>query len=292
VMVPEVAFRGKDDLESMVVAERGGVPISLRDLATVHRAVGPVEIVREDQAKQVVIRADSRGVSVGQATARAAAAMATLSAPGGVEVAFGGQARMITENRRSLGTILAFALFFSYIVLAIQFESFVQPFLIMIRVPLTLIGVVVALLAADMAIGATVLIGLIILAGNEVNHGVVLVEFINRLRAAGRSVKEAVIEASAIRLRPILMTLSTSVLGLLPLALGIGEGGDMLVPMAVAVIGGLLFSLFMTLVFLPCAYVLLPGRRARVAAAVPDDDEGAEAHLAGETVLVGAARHG
>jgi len=111
----------------------------------------------------------------------------------------------------------------------------------------------------------------IILAGNEVNHGVVLVQFINELRAQGRSLKEAIIEASSVRLRPILMTLTTSIFGLLPLALNIGEGGDMLVPMAVAVIGGLVFSIFMTLAFLPCAYLILPGRPGKMASPVSED---------------------
>ncbi len=260
VMVPEVAITGKDDLERLVIADRKGTPITLREVAEVRRAVGPVEIIREDQAKQVIIRADSEGVSVGTATAHAAAAVARVASPPGVEIAFGGQARMMAENRRSLGLVLAFALFFAYVVLAIQFESFVQPFLIMIRVPLSLIGIVVALFLTGFPIGVTVLIGVIILAGNEVNHGVVLLEFINELRERGRPLAEAIVEASTVRLRPILMTLTTSVLGLIPLALGIGEGGDMLVPMAVAVIGGLVFSVFMTLVFLPCAYRLLPGR--------------------------------
>ena len=260
VMVPESRMTGKDDLERLVVADRGGTPVTLRELATVERAVGPVEIVREDQAKEVIVRADSAGVSIGEATARAAAAVAGLSAPPGVEIGFGGQAQMMAENRRSLGLILAFALFFAYVVLAIQFESFVQPFLIMVRVPLSLIGIVVALLLTGFPVGVTVLIGVIILAGNEVNHGVVLVQFVNELQAAGKPLRDAILEASQARLRPILMTLTTSVLGLLPLALGIGEGGDMLVPMAVAVIGGLAFSLFMTLLFLPCAYLLLPGR--------------------------------
>lgn len=260
VMVPESSMTGKGDLERLVIAERGGTPVTLREVATVRRAVGPVEIIREDQAKQVVVRADSTGVSVGEATARAAAAVAALSPPAGVDIGLGGQAQMMAENRRSLGLILVFALFFAYVVLAIQFESFVQPFLIMVRVPLSLIGIVAALLLTGLPIGVTVLIGVIILAGNEVNHGVVLLEFANQLRAEGRSVRDAILEASAVRFRPIIMTLTTSVLGLLPLALGIGEGGDMLVPMAVAVIGGLIFSLFMTLVFLPCAYLLLPGR--------------------------------
>ncbi len=271
VMVPEARIAGKDDLEGLVIAQRNGTPIMLRDVASVERATGPVEIVREDQAKEVIVRADSAGVSVGEATARTRAIVGSMERPSGVEIGFGGQAQMMAENRRSLGLVLFFALFFAYVVLAIQFESFVQPFLIMVRVPLTLIGMALALLLAKLPIGATVFIGVIILAGNEVNHGVVLVQFINELRAQGRSLKEAIIEASSVRLRPILMTLTTSILGLLPLALNIGEGGDMLVPMAVAVIGGLVFSLFMTLAFLPCAYLILPGRPGKTANLVSDD---------------------
>jgi len=260
VMIPESRIVGKEDLEGLVIAQRGGTPLLLRDVAVVERATGPVEIVREDQIKEVIIRADSAGVSVGKATERTRETIEALALPAGVEIGFGGQAQMMAENQRSLGLVLFFALFFAYVVLAIQFESFVQPFLIMVRVPLTLIGMAVALLLANLAIGATVLIGVVILAGNEVNHGVVLVQFINELRAQGKPLQEAIVEAATARLRPILMTLTTSIFGLLPLSLNIGEGGDMLVPMAVAVIGGLVFSLFMTLAFLPCAYRVLPGR--------------------------------
>ena len=268
VMIPETRLTGKEDLEALMIAEKNGQPITLREVATVRRAVGPVEIMREDQAKEVIVRADSAGVSVGEATARVRQAVATLERPSGVEISLGGQAQMMQENRRSLGLVLAFALFFAYIVLAVQFESFVQPFLIIIRAPLSLIGIVVALLLTGMPLGSTVLIGVIILAGNEINHGVLLVEFANRLRKSGMPVREAVVEAAVIRLRPILMTLSAMIFGLLPLALNIGEGGDMLAPMAVAVIGGMVFSIFLTLLFLPCAYLLLPGRPGKTASAV------------------------
>lgn len=260
VMISESQVSGKEDLENLVISRQKETPILLRDVAVVKRASGPVEIVREDQIKEVIVRADSVGISVGKATQRARKVIHTLDIPMGVEIGFGGQAQMMAENQRSLGLVLLFALFFAYVVLAIQFESFVQPFLIMIRVPLTLIGMVVALLLTNLAIGATVLIGVVILAGNEVNHGVVLLQFINELRAKGKPLKDAIVEAAGVRLRPIVMTLTTSTFGLLPLALNFGEGGDMLVPMAVAVIGGLIFSIFMTLAFLPCAYLLMPGR--------------------------------
>lgn len=260
VMVPEVSMTGKEDLENLVVDVRDGRRILLRDVAQIRREVGPVEIVREDQAKQVIVRADSAGISVGEAVDRARAELETLDRPPGVQFEMGGQAQMMRENQRSLALILAFAFFFAYVVLALQFESFIQPFLIMVRVPLTLLGVVAALLVTGIPIGVTVLIGVVVLAGNEVNHGVVLLEFINDLRRQGLGLREAILEGSAVRVRPIVMTLFTSMMGMLPLALNLGEGGDMLVPMAVAVIGGLVFSVVMTLVFLPCAYLLLPGR--------------------------------
>ena len=265
VMVPEARIAGKEDLEGLVVAQRKDAPVMVRDVARVDRATGPVEIVREDQVKEIIIRADSAGVSVGEATARARAVVGAMDRPSGVEIGFGGQAQMMAENRRSMGLVIFFALFFAYVVLAVQFESFVQPFLILALVPSTLIGMVLALLVAKLPIGATVFIGVVILAGNQVNFGVVLLQFINELRAQGRPLREAIVEAASIRLRPIIMTLTTSVFGLMPLALNIGAGGDMLVPMAVAVIGGLVFSLFMTLAFLPCAYLLLPGRPRKTA---------------------------
>ncbi|MCK7534212.1 MAG: efflux RND transporter permease subunit [Marinilabiliales bacterium] len=109
VMVPEVRIAGKEDLEGLVVAQRNGTAVMLRDVASVARATGPVEIVREDQVKEIIVRADSAGVSVGEATARARAVIETMERPSGVEIGIGGQAQMMAENRRSLGLVLVFA---------------------------------------------------------------------------------------------------------------------------------------------------------------------------------------
>jgi multidrug efflux pump subunit AcrB len=226
-----------------------------------------VEIVRENLAKQVIVRADSAGVSVGEAVSRAKQAMEQLNPPVGVSWEMGGQAQMMAENTQAMGMILGFALLFAYVALAIQFESFILPVLIMANVPLTLTGSFLALFLTGTPVGVTVLIGLVVMMGGITSQGVVLLTLAEQYRAAGSPAEEAIRKAAPIRVRPILMTQLTTVLGLLPLALNLGEGGDMLVPMAIAVIGGLLYSLLLTLFFLPATYGLTMGRRQTAAAA-------------------------
>jgi HAE1 family hydrophobic/amphiphilic exporter-1 len=260
IVVPEKRLASKADIEGLVVAEKNGNSIYLRDLADVRRASGPVEIVRENLAKQVIVRADSAGISVGEAVSRAEQAMAQLNPPDGVSWEMGGQAQMMAENRQAMGMILGFAVLFAYVTLAIQFESFVLPVLIMANVPLTLTGAFLALFLTGTPVGVTVLIGLVVMMGGITSQGVVLLTLAEQYRATGSPAEEAIRKAAPIRIRPILMTQLTTVLGLLPLALNLGEGGDMLVPMAIAVIGGLLYSLLLTLFFLPAAYGLAMGR--------------------------------
>jgi len=167
----------------------------------------------------------------------------------------------MAENRRTMGLILGFAALFAYVVLAIQFESFVLPLLIMLVIPLALTGSFLALYLTGIPIGVTVLIGLVVMMGGITSQGVVLLSLAEQYREEGSSPLDAVSRAAPIRVRPILMTQLTTVLGLVPLALNLGEGGDMLKPMAIAVIGGLLYSLLLTLFFLPSAYGLV--RRSR-----------------------------
>lgn len=261
VMVPEVSLRGKNDLENLIVDTRNGEPVYLRDIAEVKRAVGPVEISREDQVMRVIVRADAAGVSVGEALARAEQAARDLKPPSGVEISMGSEARFMAESRRVMGLILGFAALFAYVILAIQFESFMLPLLIMLNVPLTLTGVFLALSMFDAAIGVTVQIGVLVMMGGITSQGVVLLSLTEEYRKQGMSPLDAIRKAAPLRVRPILMTQLTTVLGLLPLAMNLGEGGDMLVTMAIAVIGGLLYSLLLTLLFLPSAYILFTPTR-------------------------------
>jgi hydrophobic/amphiphilic exporter-1 (mainly G- bacteria), HAE1 family len=257
VMVPEVTLASKTDLENLIVETRNGEPIYLRDIAEIRRAVGPVEISREDQIMRVIVRADAAGISTGEALARAEQAAGELAPPPGVDFSMGSEARFMAESRRVMGLILGFAALFAYVILAIQFESFMLPLLIMINVPLTLTGTFLALFLAGGSIGVTVQIGVLVMMGGVTSQGVVLLALAEEYRRAGMSPLEAIRKAAPTRVRPILMTQFTTVLGLVPLAMNLGEGGDMLVTMAIAVIGGLLYSLLLTLLFLPSAYGLV-----------------------------------
>ena len=134
----------------------------------------------------------------------------------------------------------------------------------MARVPLSLIGVSLTLFLTGRPLGATVMIGIVILAGIEINHGLVLLSYVRQLQEQGRSLRDALVEGALARLRPVVMTLLVGVVGLLPLALGWGEGTELLQPMAIAVIGGLVFSLFLTFLFMPAAYLLFNRRREAI----------------------------
>jgi len=259
VMVPERDFSSKEDLEWLVLMNINGRPVYLRDVAEVHRASGPVEIVRENQIKQVIVGADAEGISVGEAVARAREVVAAMEKPADVDFAMGGQAEMMEENRNTMTFILMFAALFAFVILAVQFESFSLPFLIMLNVPFALTGAFAALYLTGEAIGVTVQVGLVVMMGGITSQGVVLLALAEEYRKKGMSRLEAIRAAAPLRMRPILMTQLTTVFGLMPLALNLGEGGDMLKPMAIAVIGGLLYSLLLTLFFLPAAYSLGKG---------------------------------
>ncbi|MEA2011815.1 MAG: efflux RND transporter permease subunit [Verrucomicrobiota bacterium] len=260
VMVPEVKITNKTDLENMIIETRNGEPIYLKDIADIHRGVGPVEISREDQVMRVIVRSDAAGISVGEALELAKKAAFDLKPPPGVEVSMGSEARFMAESRRVMGLIIGFASLFAYVILAIQFESFVLPFLIMLNVPLTLTGVFFALFITGHPVGVTVQIGVLVMMGGITSQGVILLSAAEENRRQGLSGLDAIAKAAPLRVRPILMTQLTTVLGLLPLALNLGEGGDMLVSMATAVIGGLLYSLFLTLLFLPASYAIVYGK--------------------------------
>ena len=187
-------------------------------------------------------------------------------------VALGGQNEEFEASYDSLMFALALAVFLVYLVMASQFESLIHPFIILFTLPLALVGVVLMLALTGAAVSVVVLLGVIVLAGIVVNNAIVLIDYTNQLRRAGRSKREALIEAAQIRLRPILMTTLTTVLGLAPMALGWGEGDEVRAPMALAVMGGLTFSTLLTLILIPVVYDVFD-RRAIVpadrAAALP-----------------------
>ena len=257
VMVPEKLITSKSDLENLILKNDQGSSIYLRDIARVRRSVGPVEIVRENQTKEVIVRMDPSGISVGEVVTRVKIVLAESDCPVGIEWEMGGQALLMAENRKTIGLIILFATLFVYIILAVQFESFSLPFLIMLNIPLALTGSFLALFFTGTPIGVTVLVGLIIMMAGIISQGVVLLTLAEEYISQGKNSMSAVMIAAPIRIRPILMTQLTTVIALVPLALNLGEGGDMLKPMAIAVMGGLLYSLVLTLFFLPAAYVFV-----------------------------------
>jgi HAE1 family hydrophobic/amphiphilic exporter-1 len=186
--------------------------------------------------------------------------LAGLALPAGVTAALGGQHDEVRTSFRSLALMLVLATFMVYIVMASQFESLLHPLVILFTVPMGLIGVVLALLATGTAVSVVVLLGVVILAGIVVDNAIVLVDCVNQRRESGVPKRRALQEAAGLRLRPILMTTSTTVLGLVPMALGLGEGAEIRTPMAVAVIGGMVVSTFLTLVVIPVAYAAVDRR--------------------------------
>lgn len=176
----------------------------------------------------------------------------------------GGENEEMRRSFRDLAFAFALALVLVYMILAAQFESFVHPFTILMSVPLALVGVVLALTGAGEGLNTMSLIGVVILVGIVVNDAIVKVDFINQARRAGHTVRDAVLEAGRVRLRPIIMTTVTTVLGLAPMALGLGRGADLRAPLAIAVIGGLSLATLLTLVVVPVVYAFTEDLRERL----------------------------
>jgi len=272
VMIPEQYFTSKQEVESLVLNCTQGGYLRLKDVARVIPAVGPVEIAREDQVKEVIVRGDASGVSVGQALSELKGAVNKMKLPVGYEISYGGQAQMMAEMQRAVLLILVFALFFSFVVLAVQFNSLKLPALILGSVPFCLAGMVYTLFLTGMPVGATVIIGVLIVVAATVNEGVLLLTFAEELRQKVKLAPlEAVIEAAKIRLRPRMMIALAIIFGFIPLALNLEEGGEMLQPMAAGAIGGLALGLFVALFLMPCLYVLT----TRPAADSPGTDSSA-----------------
>jgi multidrug efflux pump subunit AcrB len=253
---------GLDELERLIVNPNGDVPISLSSVAQIRIAEGPSEIRRIDQQRAALVTANTEGIDLGSASAGIQAALAGLSFPAGFTFLISGQNEEMERSLESMVFALALAIFLVYIVMASQFESLIHPFVIMFTVPLAAIGAILALYVARTPLSIVVFIGFIMLAGIVVNNAIVLVDYINTLRREGVAATEAIVRAGSVRLRPILMTTMTTVLGLLPMALGLGEGAEIRTPMALTVIAGLVSSTFLTLVVIPTVYSVVVRERA------------------------------
>jgi len=241
------------------VHQQGKTAIPLSAVADVTEVEGPAEIRRADGERVAVVTANLEGGrDLASATADIAAALEAIEMPPDFDWRIGGQRQEMETSFESMKLAILLAIFMVYLVMASQFESLLHPFVILFSVPLSVIGVLTTLWAFGVTVSIVVLIGVILLAGIVVNNAIILIDYTNRLRREeGMPKLEALKKAGRVRLRPILMTTSTTVLGLLPMALGLGEGSELRTPMALTVIGGLLVSTVLTLVIIPTVYSVL-----------------------------------
>ena len=263
VIVAEHALGSQQALAGLLLDRPGGGHVRLHEIADVRQATGSVQIDRENQVPQVMVLANASGVSVGQAQTALEDAVAGIDLPAGYRFDHGGQVELMRDMQRTMGLIIAFALFFAFVVLAVQFNRLQLPALILITLPACIAGMAAALYLTDLAIGATVVIGLLVVVAATVNDGVLLLNFAEAIRSEkGLGPIPAVVEAAGIRLRPRLMTSVSVIAGLIPLALNLGAGGEMLQPLAVAAIGGLVMEILVALLLMPALYVLFSSRDA------------------------------
>mgnify|MGYP001158707792 FL=1 len=239
-----------------------GVPI--RELVHVREALGPAQVRREEQARVIPVYADVVDGGLDQAIGQIEASLATIVPSRDVRWEVGGENEEMRRSFRDLAFAFGLALILVYMILAAQFESFVHPFTILISVPLALVGAVLALIATRQGLNTMSLIGGVILVGIVVNDAIVKVDFINLAKTRGLDLRAAILEAGRVRLRPIIMTTVTTVLGLTPMALGIGRGSDLRAPLAIAVIGGLVVATALTLVVVPVVYQTVEFARLRL----------------------------
>ncbi len=245
----------------------GGAAVRTSDVVEFAPAVGPSNIDREQRRKQAKIGIDlAPGYALGDVTAEVEKVVASVSMPATFEWGFAGDVELMQESAAAMGLAMILAIAFIYIVLASQFESFLQPFIIMLSLPLALVGALLLLLATGKNLGMPAMIGVVMLMGLVTKNAILLVDYTNQLRREGLPLRDALLKAGPVRLRPIVMTTVAMILGMLPSAVGSGDGSEFRAPISIATIGGLITSTMLTLVVIPVAYLLLGHAVERVRA--------------------------
>ncbi len=277
VRLPEAARHSLATLEGLRV---DNVPVA--ELVRVRESVGPVEIKRIGQSRMVPVYADVTSGGVDEAVAAVRKVVDQVPPPDGMRVDVGGENEEMRRSFRDLGLAFALAILLVYMILAAEFESFIHPFTVLLSVPLGVIGAVLALWLFGAGLNSVSLIGIVILVGIVDNDAVVKIEFINQMRRAGMSTREAILAAGHSRLRPIVMNTITTMLGVLPMMLGLGMGASLQAPLAIAVFGGLFTATALTLIVIPVVYELIDdlrvwlttkaGRRVTTPSAAPAFD--------------------
>jgi len=248
-----------NDIKNIPIMSPLNQIVRLDQVASISKGEGPVQITRENQARVVKVMANIYGRDLGSIAKdiRKRLVEVEKNLPPGYFIEMGGQYEEMKDAFIIMIGAFALAVLLVYMIMASQFESFLHPFVIMFTIPLALIGVVVALLITGRPLNLPVLVGFVMLGGIAVNNGIVMVDYINQLKRRGLEKMEAILQACTVRLRPVLITALTTVLGMLPMALSTSEGAEMRAPMAVTVIGGLVATTFLTLFVIPVVYSLV-----------------------------------
>jgi HAE1 family hydrophobic/amphiphilic exporter-1 len=244
------------DLNAVMLTTPAGNQIRLSDVARVEIGSGPVRIFRDDQKRSVSLLGNTLDRDLNSVVTDIKKSLATLDLPMGYYLTYGGSYEDMRDSQGQLALAFLLAIVLVYMIMAAGFESLIHPFTIMFTVPFAFTGAVWAIFLCGMTLSVNSAIGIIMLAGIIVNNGIVLIDYVNQLRAEGMEIKEALVEAGATRLRPILMTTLTTILGLVPMAVMGGSGSEMRRPLAVSLIGGLTFGTVLTLLVVPTAYYI------------------------------------
>ncbi|GAA0289796.1 HAE1 family hydrophobic/amphiphilic exporter-1 [Gracilibacillus halotolerans] len=264
LVYPEEERSTINDLENVLIQNQQGTQIPLLTVADFEQVQSAATITRQNQQRQVNVSAQIIDRPLGNVATDVENVLADMSFPEDYEFSFGGQTEEMETAFFDLSLALILSIFLVYAVMAVQFENFLHPFIIMFSLPTTVIGVIVGLFVTGQPLSITAFIGIIMLAGIVVNNAIILVDYINILRRRGMVRLEAIVEAGKSRLRPILMTTLTTILAMVPLGLGIGEGAEMQQPMAITVIFGLGVSSLFTLLLIPVVYTLFDGLSERI----------------------------
>ena len=246
-----------DALKAVAIPTQRGATVPLSLVADVNVVLAPQNIVRQNQSRTITISGDSRSDDIIAINQSVNAVLAGFELPDGITVESGGEMESMTESFTTLGKALIVGLVLIYFVLASQFESFIMPVIVMMILPVGLMGSLVGLPFTGQKISMIAFIGVIMLSGTVVNSSIVLVDYINTRRGRGESKNEAILNACPRRIRPVLMTTLTTILGLVPMAVGTGESSELMIPMAVVMITGMIISTIVTLFFTPVYYSLI-----------------------------------
>ena len=246
-----------NDLENILLIAKAGEPVLLKNIASLKLNAGPVKVDRKHFQRVVHITANPTTRPLGEIADELESAFATLQLPAGFSIKLAGQIQQQRETFQGLQFATILALLLVYMVMATQFKSLIDPFIIMFSVPMGFPGVILILFLTNTTLSTTSLMGIIMMFGIVVSNGVLLVDYTNVLRRRGEALHRAVVTAARIRLRPILMTSLATVFGLLPMAIGLGTGGETNAPLARAVVGGLSVSTLLTLFLVPTMYLIL-----------------------------------